>query len=401
MSNLINEKYTMRSCKCECFVDTAHNSDGTVNTSLRIRALPTMPLLFAYMPQEGLVRINNETGVIESKNLLGELMGIHDGDKEGIMRFFRENGFLFPISDDSLESFLFEDIFFILRRIRETLNIMSLLNEPRVQYKKIMSTMCWLTLSRRITIKSIDESKEEFKTCRHSYVKYMEAQQGGLYDSLSFDPYASNDITVPDTIYPPETTISMSDLEKAAMKGVEGQEHSLSRFRAAVLFLNEKGETLSDRKIIDYFYHLTTEVGNIVSVPEDKAEVVFDCDDAEIALRLSTQLRKASIDVAKIIIKEELDYAINAIFPSYDINAMTGAWVIPDLYSALVFSIFYMKPDLELYRKCENPNCGCYFLVSTTNSRRKYCSVECSNAMQQRKHRQRRKKASTEVDAEG
>ena len=87
------------------------------------------------------------------------------------------------------------------------------------------------------------------------------------------------------------------------------------------------------------------------------------------------------------------------LYPSYNIETMSGSWTIPDLYSALLFSIFYMKPDLELYRKCENPNCGRYFLVNTTNNRRKYCCIECSNAMQQRKLRQRRKKASTEVDA--
>lgn len=401
MSNFVNEKYTMRGCKCECFMDTVHNPDGSVHTSLRIRALPDSPLLFAYMPQEGLVRINRETGAIESKNLLGELMGIREGDKDRLMDYFRENGFLFPVTADGLESFSFDDVFSIIRRIRATLNVMSNLHEPRKQYKKIMSTICWLTLSPRVIIHSLDESKEEFKTCIHSYMKYLESQKGGIYDSLSLDPYASNDITVPDTIYPPETTVSISELENAALVGTGDESASgLNRYRAAILFLNEQGEIPSDRKIIDYFYHLTSEIGNIVSVPKEKAEVEFDCGDAEVTKRFSDSLRTASVEVAKITIKEELDYAINAIFPSYDIESMTGSWVIPDLYSALVFSIFYMKPGLELYRRCENPNCGCYFLVSTTNSRRKYCSVECSNAVQQRKHRQKIKKASTEVDAE-
>lgn len=401
MSIFLSEKFTMHSCKCECFIDTVHNPDGSVNTTLRARALPTMPLLFAYMPQEGLVRVNRETGAIESKNILGELMGIRDGDKDRIMQFFRENGFLFPIASDGLESFSFTDIFSVLCRVRETLNVMSLLLEPRIQYKKIMSTICWLTLSRRVILHSLDESREEFRTCLHSYMKFLESQYGGIYDSLSVDPYATNEIVVPDTIYPPATSVSLSVLEDSALVGnTEGSNYCLSQYRTAIVYLNEQGENSSDRKVIDYFYHLTREVGNILSIQEGKSEVKFDCSDEEVAARLSTQLRKATIDVAKITIKEELDYAINAIYPSYDIDTMTGSWVIPDLYSALFFSIFYMKPDLELYRKCENPNCGCYFLVSTTNSRRKYCSVECSNAVQQRKHRQKLKRASTEVDAE-
>lgn len=401
MSSFVSEKYIMRSCKCECFMDSVHNPDGSVRTTLRIRSLPDSPLLFAYMPQEGLVRINTKTGAIESKNLLGELMGLREGDKEGVMRFFQENGFLFPITSVGLESFSFEDIFFILRRIRETLNVMSLLHEPRIQYKKIMLTVCWLTLSRRAVIRSIDDSRDEFKTCLHSYMKFLESQRGGIYDSLSIDPYSSDTVEVPDTIYPPETSVSIYNLESLALGTAEEANHILNKYRASILFLSEKGELPSDRKIIDYFFHLTSEVGNIISISDEKSEVIFDCDEAEVAARLSSKMQKASIDVAKITIKEELDYAINAIYPSYDIDTMTGSWVIPDLYSALLFSIFYMKPDLELYRKCENPNCGCYFLVSTTNSRRKYCSVECSNAMQQRKHRQKIKMASTEVDAKG
>lgn len=400
MSGFLNEKYTMKSCRCECFVDTSHNSDGSVNSALRIRALPADTLLFAYMPQEGLVRISEKTGAVESKNLLGELMAIRDGDEQGVMSFFKENGFLFPISSESLETFSFNDVFAVLRRIRETLNTMSLLYEPRKQYKKIMSTICWLTLSPRIQIKSLDEDKDSFSTCLHPYKKYMNFVVDGKYDTFNLDPYAGDDIAVPDTIYTPESSVSLNEMESKALLGSSGDyTNGLSSYTASIIFLNERGELETDKRLIDYFYHLTREIGDITAVKSEKTEVEFSCDDAEVTERFSTVLRQATLDVAKIIIKEELDYAINAIYPSYNIETMTGSWTIPDLYSALLFSIFYMKPDLELYRKCENPNCGRYFLVNTTNNRRKYCCVECSNAMQQRKLRQRRKKASTEVDA--
>lgn len=404
MSNLVNEKYTMQSCKCDCFIDTTHNQDGSVLTSLRVKALPDKPLLFAYMPQEGLVRVNPENGGVESGNLLGELMSIRYGDTDKVVQFFKDNGFLFPISSQGLESFSVEDVFSIITRIRETQNILSMLNEPRIKYKKIMSAVCWLTLSPSICIHSIDEGKEDFRTCIHGYMEYLESLRNGNYNSMAHDYYNADAITIPDTIYPPETAVSILDIHdmeyNASIVCANGGNPVLNIYDAFLIFQNERGENSNDKKVIDFFYHLTTEVGEILSILKDKASVSFNCADEEVAGRLSQQMRRATIDVAKITIKEELDYAINAIYPSYDIEAMTGSWVIPDLYSALVFSTFYMKPELELYRKCENPNCGQYFLVSTTNSRKKYCCNDCSNAMQQRKHRQKKKKASTEVDAE-
>ncbi len=39
-----------------------------------------------------------------------------------------------------------------------------------------------------------------------------------------------------------------------------------------------------------------------------------------------------------------------------------------------------MKPGLELYRLCANPNCNQYFLVKTTSVRNKYC---CPNVQTQ------------------
>lgn len=406
MSNLVNEKYTMQSCKCDCFIDTTHNQDGSVLTSLRVKALPDKQLLFAYMPQEGLVRVNPENGGVESGNLLGELMSIRYGDTDKVVKFFKDNGFLFPISSQGLESFSIEDIFSIIFRVRETLNILSMLNKPRIQYKKIMSAICWLTLSPRILIRSIDEQKEEFTTCPHGYMEFLESQRkNNDYDDLQEDLYEADECDFDDTIYPPEITISTLEISEMLNDPKElllsGKKTGLSKLDAFLVFQDKpfgKGH-LNENKVIDYFYHLTKEVGDIVSIQNDKAAVSFSCGDKEVADRLSPQMQSATIDVAKITIKEELDYAINAIYPSYDIEAMTGSWVIPDLYSALVFSVFYINHKAELYRECENPNCGQYFLVSTTNSRRKYCSPECSNAMQQRKYRQK-KKASTEVNAE-
>lgn len=400
MNAVINERFTMTGHKCECLIDTTHDENGNEQTTLKIRSIPNAELLFAYVPGNGLVTLNGNTGAIAKENVLGVFAGIEDGDRKKLTAFFENFGFLFPIGSEHYESFDFDDLFAVQRRVRVALDLMNDLQSPRTPYKKILSTICWLTFAKRIELDSSNERVEPFRTCLHGYNDFLAGQKTGRYDNLHYDPYGQNEKDVPDTVNPPYTRISMTDIEKNAWISASNEsQHVLSKYAASIIFISENGVQESDRHVIDYFFHLTQSMGELSSVGRGPEDVQFECGKGEVSKNLSDELRKSSLEVAKIILKEEMDYAINAIVPSYDTKTMSPSWKIPDLYTALFFSIFYMRPGLEIYRKCENPNCGLYFLVSTTNSRRKYCSYSCSNAMQQRKIRQRKKKASTQTDA--
>lgn len=388
MESILNEKYVLHSCRCECYIDTTHNEDGSTNNRLRIRALPEEELLFAYVPREGLVKIDPKTGRVVSKNVLGELLRIKTGDQESLINFIHDYGFLFPISSNSLESFSFEEVFLIIRRVEATLNLMSLLNDQRMQYQRMMNIICWLTLAPQLTFSSIDDVIETFSTCKHNYRKFMSAQEEGQFETFDYDPYSPTQRTIEDTIENKAVSFTPTELSPEDLIGNKGL---LNSFIAYDIFSADVADSEIDKLTIDYFYHITKEIGTIVSLSDSDPRVVFNCGDDMISSRFSTNLKKATPNVAKGIIKEELDYAINSIYPVYDTDSMSGMWVIPDLYSALFFSIFFIRSDMELYKKCENPNCGRYVLVSSTNSRRKYCCTECSNAVQQRKHRQRKK----------
>lgn len=86
------------------------------------------------------------------------------------------------------------------------------------------------------------------------------------------------------------------------------------------------------------------------------------------------------IEIAESVIKKEFDFHIRGIQPVYDIRTMSPDWEIPDFYSALYFALFYTRPDYEIYRKCANPNCCCFFKVNTTNNKKKYHDKNCQNA---------------------
>lgn len=400
MSTITNEVFTVVGHPCDCFVDTTHDENGHEQHTLRIQEKGDCLLKFAYMPREGLVRVDDVTGSVLSKNILGELISIKDGDRNKLIKFFSDYGFFVSVSGDALETYKFEEIFAVQKRIKETLHLMSLLQEPYVQYKKMLSIITWLIFSDRVSLHSVSDGGAVLETCVHGYIDEMKKGNRADYSYEGYDPYSNQTITVEDSILKGTQNVSISEFENASFITEAGnnQDIVLSSYNASFLYLFHQGCPSEIRKVIDYYYHVTKEIGDVISF-DDKGDAVFNCPDGEFNSRFNKQLREATLEVAKIIIKEELDYAINAIYPSYDIETMSAAWKIPDLYSALFFSIFYMKPELEIYRKCENSNCECYFLVSTTNSRRKYCSDECSNAMQQRNYRKRKKKTSAEADA--
>ena len=68
---------------------------------------------------------------------------------------------------------------------------------------------------------------------------------------------------------------------------------------------------------------------------------------------------------------------------------MSGSWKIPNLITAIYFSIFFLNPNFTLIKKCANPTCDAYFDVLNSNKKRIYCGPQCSNIISQRKYRKK------------
>ncbi len=103
-------------------------------------------------------------------------------------------------------------------------------------------------------------------------------------------------------------------------------------------------------------------------------------------------MKELLLKVAKITISEEINYNLAKISPQFNVDTMTPSWKLNNLLEALYFSVFYMKPGVELYKECENPNCKHqkYFLINATVTNKKYCCPACGNAAAQRRSRQRK-----------
>ena len=110
---------------------------------------------------------------------------------------------------------------------------------------------------------------------------------------------------------------------------------------------------------------------------------------------ISEPMKNSLVEIANSIVAQEINSNLHGIHPVYNSQKMMPSWKVDTLLSAAYFSIFYLNPNLELYRQCANPRCGKYFLVKTTSTRKKYCSTECCNRVTQDTYR-KNKRAKTE-----
>ena len=104
------------------------------------------------------------------------------------------------------------------------------------------------------------------------------------------------------------------------------------------------------------------------------------------------KMKESLLKIAQIVISEEINANLKGISPQFNIDTLTPSWKLNSFIEALYFSIFYMKPGVELYKECENPNCKHqkYFLINATATNKKYCCKACGNAAAQRRSRQRK-----------
>ena len=93
------------------------------------------------------------------------------------------------------------------------------------------------------------------------------------------------------------------------------------------------------------------------------------------------------IEIASNAVKVELEPVVEKVKPQFDTKGLCPTWKVPDLFTAMYYSIFMSNGKLEIYRECGNPYCERLFPVVITNTKKKYCSDRCRAAVAQRMKR--------------
>lgn len=385
-----NNLFRFENSPCDCAVDTRNIAPGQEpETTIKVQSIPGKKIQFAFAPTEGLVRLGDKGALIE-KNLLGKLIEIKTGDTAALFSYFERNGFLFKISDSEYEPIETQQMFELIRRLRTTVELLSALGAIKKDYQKILGLSLYLILSNPIEIK-LSTMNTPYKTCKHDFLSKLKA----AYDYPEPDYYrdqiyAEECITVPDTLlkepYKFDMQLYMSILEGSGDEHwISGSSSDLFK-QTAVLYARAVNETKITRQIVDFLFHYFCDVGVVSDVKEDGSIVYYKDSNLN---KVTSEMKKRIIGIAKYVIAEEINANMADVHPVYDPKKMTPSWSVDTLLGGLYFSIFYMKPDMELFRRCRQ--CGTFFPVRATSTRKVYCSDECRNRYQQTMHRKRKR----------
>lgn len=384
-----NNLFRYDSFSCHCDEDTFHATLGhePIKT-LKIQSISNQPIRFAFAAQDGLLRLAN-TGSVEEKNILASLISIPNNNLSAMFNFFKNNGFFFPVNNYEYEAIDAATIQELINRIKATVRLMSAISAIRKNYQEILHLTLYLLLSEPISLQ-MQSLKHPYITCQHPFKTELEkASSLQIIDrgQEAFDKYT---YTIVDTLYPPTYEIDINEYTDI----IEGYDTSVPgaddyRYKnILLLYCNVLNLDHSIRFIVDFLFHYQHDVGIIRGFHYESGLDYYTDPDYS---KFDDSMKRALIDIAKIVIGEEINTNLDGIYPQYNVSKMAPSWKVDSLMGAIYFSIFYMKPDLELYRHCENPTCSNYFLVKSTSTRNKYCSPECCNRASQSRHRKKKR----------
>lgn len=384
-----NNIFHFNSFACECVEDIRHTSLGMPPIrTYKIQSRQDKPLLFAFIAKCGLARIA-KNGTSEESNILGSLIALPDKKESDLFGFFQRNGFLFPTSSSGYESIDSTALYELIYRIKATVELMTAANEIRKDYKKILHLTLYLMLSEPVSIK-MDSLSVPYETCHHSFVDILaKADSMQLSWERHQEEFNKNTYTVADTIISPSYEFDINEyndiISGASLSGAVSCTPLYKKI--AQLYCNYNGSPM-ERKIIDFLFHLNHDIGQVLTYDmQNGLTFKGTANFSNLADSMNTSL----LEFARFVLGEEINANLGGIHPEYNVQTMAPSWKIDSLLSAAYFSIFYLKPDLELYRPCANPRCGRYFLVRTTSTRTMYCSDECRNRVMQDRYRKRKR----------
>ncbi len=389
-----NDFFSYENEPCTCGIDTINVEPGVVTYTLKIQSRKDEKVYFAFGGTTGLCR-TTVTGSIKEENLLSMLSSIPDNRIDEVLHFFEDNGFLLKVSSESFEAIDMQDMLAVLNHIKATVFLMSDLENPDPDYEQILRLTLYLLLSEPISINT-SVLKNAYSTCKHGFMLAMEKASSlpeidGQKEAFTKDTYS-----IKDTIFK-TFELNIDEYNDIVSGELTNQRYCgiLDARYKNLVYLYRNGSSLprNQRIIVDFLFHYMKNIGVVCAA--DYSTGVSYYDENPKHSNFDSALKKALLSVAKIVVGEEINYNLLGITPRYSVQQMGPTWKVPNLLSALYFSVFYLKPGSEVYRKCANPACNNRFLVKTTNTRKIYCSPNCRNATAQRNHRKKVKKQRT------
>ncbi|WP_340083796.1 hypothetical protein MHB50_11230 [Siminovitchia sp. FSL H7-0308] len=388
--------FVFESFKCETnFNEIVEPSTGEKVKSLVIRNNSTEKFRAAYIYGEGLKEISRSKGS-EKNNILGEFLGIKKNDIESIMSFFKKYGFLFSLKEfNQYISVDIDDIIYIKENLEALINLLNAQESSEIDYKKLLDSVLFLILSEKKNVK-INE-KIFYKPTQDNFLHNIKSANkinfegnGNIIqiprnDGGSYPAYRVKDNIIDAGFY----DMNITNYESL----LESEDSSLDFIKQIFKsFVTKNTSIFSEDEclIVDFLFHFVQRI-SIIDLHSLSLNMPFSKEVYEkIIIEENTDLKKALLTISKFLIERELNHHLSEIKPVYNAKTMQPNWNLPSLLSAMYLSLFYLDSKQASYRACQNINCNQFFLVSKTNRVKKYCCVYCTNAVSQRRYRQKK-----------
>lgn len=379
-----NNLFSFDTFSCECAIDVIHLNPNETNRIYKLVGKKEKPIKFCFQPQIGLSRISNKNGSIEEENILSSFLAIRDNDINGFTRFFEQNGFFYPVSFTNYENIDYSTLKILSKKMKMTMELMSQLSEVnRKDYKKILFLTMNLLLDEQ---KKLTIGNNTYYTCEHKLLKEAIINAASKkFDSWNQKLDNEYNFEVKDSTY------NTYKVNIDYFNHWEGDLDVLNDFmrKIAHAYVCDQDSNINHRKIIELIFHLYFDIGEFYY--DSNNGITFNYPDKVNWDNFDDKFKETLLSVSKLVLGEEINSNLNGIYPEYDINIMEPRWRVNSLLSAMYFSIFYLKPNIELTRLCANPKCGKYFVVSRTSLKKKYCCTACANRAIQNRHRNKKK----------
>ena len=332
--------------------------------------------------------------ILKKNNVVGEFIKLEDYDLTALKNFIEKYGYFFKLSSsEQYKNVELKDIYRLKNRFKSLIHLLyALHNEELRDYKDVLNAIYLLLFTFQI---SNERKAKQFNIINllFHFPKYEEFTSS--YDRVivktnadGFESsfYRIDDFAMEDEVF----EISIQDYHNFVADS--NNHHSLSRTLLKAFKNKHLIKQKEDRMIIDFLFHMWIDF-EVIYVKDMLFEDILNAQVYEdFNNKASKKMKQLSLNIAKYLISKELNNALSGLVPSYDFEKLRPCWKIPNLYTALYFTIFNLDSSSSIIRKCDNVNCGEYFIVSKSNKKKRFCCEHCAKAVSQRNYSAKKKK---------
>ncbi len=392
MSKQFLSEFTFDNYACKIAVEKIiDESSDILKDTLKIKNNLTKKINFSYQYGQGLKIINNN----KKNNPLGEFLGIKKNDINALKIFFENYGYLFMLHDNTYTEIDTDLIFKIQKRLLAFILLINnqdayikanTINKPTFNIQELLDSILFLLLK--------DYNDTEIENSYPILPKETFNQNITTFplenDNNALIYISENGREIPYYIVE-DNIIGEFKIERDIFHNkISSLPTYAQNIYKMFILKNNWNYTNTDKLKIDFLFHLINDYSciNINNFrldgfsPNIPYHEILDNDN----------LVKSIFRISKILITDEFERCLKKVTPTYDVEQMVPSWKLNSLIDALYFSIYYKNSRDNGFRKCANEYCGEYFEVSKTNQKKKYCSLLCSGAHNQRIYQKRKNK---------